>query len=194
VVTVAGDPYIEESPRGRRHTNVSPWAHAAFDDIPPLSRYPTLEILRSGPSYTIDTVRELLVRAEAIDLIVGADLASQLDTWHDRRGPYVNCVDVAHGAAGPGASIPSLEGWRWYEIAMQPVDLSSTFIRDMSLSDADLKKYLPAGVFLSCESPRLKSRHMAVRIFDLTEPQLNSWMSLTNRPASSTCSKPPKQR
>jgi hypothetical protein len=29
---------------------------------------------------------------------------------------------------------------------MQPVDLSSTFIRDMSLSDADLKKYLPAGV------------------------------------------------
>jgi nicotinic acid mononucleotide adenylyltransferase len=89
-------------------------------------------------------VRELLVRSEAIDLIVGADLATQLNTWHDAE-TLRELVDVGV-VPRPGASTSSLQGWRWYEIAMQPVDLSSTFIRDMSLSDADLKKYLPAGV------------------------------------------------
>jgi nicotinate-nucleotide adenylyltransferase len=142
VVTVAGDPYMK-SPRVDAAQQRLAMAHAAFDDIP-LVEVSDLEILRSGPSYTIDTVRELLVRAEAIDLIVGADLASQLDTWHDAEA-LRELVDVAI-VPRPGASISSLEGWRWYEIAMQPVDLSSTFIRDMSLSDVDLKKYLPAGV------------------------------------------------
>jgi nicotinate-nucleotide adenylyltransferase len=142
VVTVAGDPYMK-SPRVDPPNERLAMAHAAFDDIP-LVEVSDLEILRSGPSYTIDTVRELLVSAEAIDLIVGADLATQLNAWHDADA-LRELVEVAV-VPRPGASIPALEGWRWYEIAMQPVDLSSTFIRDMSLSDADLKKYLPAGV------------------------------------------------
>jgi nicotinate-nucleotide adenylyltransferase len=142
VVTVAGDPYLKGP-----HVNAADlrlaMAHAAFDDIP-LVEVSDLEIHRIGPSYTIDTVRELLVTSEAIDLIVGADLATQLNQWHDAEA-LRELVEVGV-VPRPGASMSSLEGWRWYEIAMQPVDLSSTFIRDMSLSDADLKKYLPAGV------------------------------------------------
>lgn len=142
VVTVAGDPYMK-SPRVDAADQRLAMAHAAFDGIP-LVEVSDLEIHRSGPSYTIDTVRELLVTGEAIDLIVGADLANQLNAWHDADA-LRELVEVAV-VPRPGASTTSLEGWRWYEIAMQPVDLSSTFIRDMSLSDADLKKYLPAGV------------------------------------------------
>jgi nicotinate-nucleotide adenylyltransferase len=142
IVTVAGDPYMKNS-----HVDSAPlrlaMAHAAFDDIP-LVDVSDLEIHRRGPSYTIDTVRELLLMSEAIDLIVGADLATQLNLWHDATA-LRELVEVAV-VPRPGASASSLEGWRWYEIAMQPVDLSSTFIRDMSLSDAELKKYLPAGV------------------------------------------------
>lgn len=142
VVTVAGDPYMKSPHVDAAELRLA-MAHAAFDDIP-LVEVSTLEIRRTGPSYTIDTVRELLVRSEAIDLIVGADLATQLNSWHD-AGTLRELVDVGV-VPRPGASTSSLEGWRWYEIDMQPVDLSSTFIRDMSLSDADLKKYLPAGV------------------------------------------------
>jgi nicotinate-nucleotide adenylyltransferase len=142
VVTVAGDPYMK-SPRVDAADQRLAMAHAAFDDIP-LVEVSDLEIHRSGPSYTTDTVRELLVNGEAIDLIVGADLATQLNAWHDADA-LRELVEVAI-VPRPGASTTSLVGWRWYEIAMQPVDLSSTFIRDMSLSDADLKKYLPAGV------------------------------------------------
>jgi nicotinate-nucleotide adenylyltransferase len=142
VVTVAGDPYMKNTRVDAAPDRLA-MAHAAFDNIP-LVEVSDLEIHRSGPSYTIDTVRQLLVTSEAIDLIVGADLASQLNKWRDSEA-LRELVEVAI-VPRPGASIHALEGWRWYEIAMQPVDLSSTFIRDMSLSDADLKKYLPAGV------------------------------------------------
>jgi nicotinate-nucleotide adenylyltransferase len=142
VVTVAGNPY-RKGPRVDSADRRLAMAHAAFDDIAQVE-VSDLEIHRRGPSYTIDTVRELLVMSEAIDLIVGADLAAQLDQWREADA-LRELVDVAV-VPRPGAPMSSLEGWRWYEIAMQPVDLSSTFIRDMSLSDADLKKYLPAGV------------------------------------------------
>jgi nicotinate-nucleotide adenylyltransferase len=142
VVTVAGDPYMKGAQVDAAQLRLA-MAHAAFDDIP-LVDVSDLEIRRSGPSYTIDTVRELLVTSEAIDLIVGADLATQLDSWHEADA-LRELVEVAV-VPRPGASMSSLARWRWYEVAMQPVDLSSTFIRDMSLSDADLKKFLPAGV------------------------------------------------
>jgi nicotinate-nucleotide adenylyltransferase len=142
VVTVAGDPYMKSPFVDAPEVRLA-MARAAFDDIP-LVEVSDLEIHRSGPSYTIDTVRELLVTAEAIDLIVGADLADQLNSWHDADA-LRELVQVGV-VPRPGASAILLQGWRWYEISMQPVDLSSTFVRDMSLSDADLKKYLPAGV------------------------------------------------
>jgi nicotinate-nucleotide adenylyltransferase len=142
VVTVAGDPYMKGSPLDAAELRLA-MAQAAFDDIP-LVEVSDLEIHRLGPSYTIDTVRELLATSEAIDLIVGADLAAQLNSWHDAE-TLRELVEVGV-VPRPGAPASLLEGWRWYEIAMQPVDLSSTFLRDMSLSDEDLKKYLPAGV------------------------------------------------
>lgn len=142
VVTVAGHPYLK-SPQVDAADLRLAMAHAAFDDIPGVE-VSDLEIHRAGPSYTIDTVRELLARAPAIDLIVGADLATQLNAWHD-ASTLRELVEVGV-VPRPGASMSSLQGWRWYEIAMQAVDLSSTFIRDMSLSDEDLKKFLPTGV------------------------------------------------
>jgi nicotinate-nucleotide adenylyltransferase len=142
VVTVAGDPYMK-TPRVDPADLRLAMAHAAFDDIP-LVEVSDLEIHRAGPSYTIDTVRELLVNAEAIDLIVGADLATQLNAWHEADA-LRELVEVGV-VPRPGAEVSPLEGWHWYKIAMHPVDLSSTFVRDMSLSDVDLKKYLPAGV------------------------------------------------
>jgi nicotinate-nucleotide adenylyltransferase len=142
VVTVAGQPY-------RKGLNVLSadvrlaMAHAAFDDIA-LVEVSDMEIRRQGPSYTVETVRELLVNSDAVDLIVGADLASQLNEWHE-ADELRQLVEVGV-VPRPGSSSQPPTGWRHYEIDMQPVDLSSTFIRDMSLSDTDLKNYLPESV------------------------------------------------
>ena len=64
------------------------------------------EVERSGPSYTIDTLRR--VRAElgadaAIVFLMGADQLMHLDSWHDWRALF----DLAHigVAARPGYSL-----------------------------------------------------------------------------------------
>lgn len=142
VVTVAGEPY-QKGPRVLDAAVRLAMAHAAFDQIP-LVDVSDMEIRRSGPSYTIDTVRELEAGARALDLIVGADLAAQLDAWHEAAA--LKALVEVGVVPRPGSSITPPIGWRHYEIAMQPVDLSSTFIRDMSLSDTDLHSFLPESV------------------------------------------------
>ncbi len=142
VVTVAGQPYRKGLDVLSAEVRLA-MAHAAFDDIA-LVEVSDMEIRRHGPSYTVDTVRELLVNSDAVDLIVGADLASQLNEWHEAN-ELRQLVDVGV-VPRPGSSSQPPAGWRHYEIDMQPVDLSSTFIRDMSLSDTDLKNYLPESV------------------------------------------------
>ena len=126
-------------------------AHAAFDDLA-LVNVSDLEIRRTGPSYTIDTVRELLDEADEVDLIVGADLATQLGNWHEAAA-LQELVAVAI-VPRPGSVSVAPEGWRWYEIPMNPVDLSSTFIRAMTPGRENLRKFLPANVIPLFEGAR----------------------------------------
>jgi nicotinate-nucleotide adenylyltransferase len=142
IVTVAGDPYLKSPDVHSAELRLA-MAHAAFDDIP-LVEVSDMEILRSGPSYTVDTVRELLVNESSLDLIVGADLASHLNEWHEAEA-LRELVEVAI-VPRPGSSVHLPDGWRGYEISMRPVDLSSTFIRSMGTSNENLKNFLPAGV------------------------------------------------
>jgi hypothetical protein len=46
----------------------------------------------------------------------------------------------------PGGSAATLEGWDSYEIEMDPVDLSSTFIREIPFGPEILREYVPAAV------------------------------------------------
>jgi nicotinate-nucleotide adenylyltransferase len=149
-VTVAGDPYFKPSGVDPAALRLA-MAHAAFDDLP-LVQVSDLEIRRKGPSYTIDTVRELLEDADALDLIVGADLAAQLDQWHgaDALRELVRVAIVPR----PGSSSSAPEGWRCYEIDMQPVDLSSTFIREMDPRAKNLFDFIPASVIPLFEEAR----------------------------------------
>ncbi len=150
LVTVAGDPYL-------KNTDVRPaalrlaMAHAAFDDLA-LVDVSDLEIRRRGPSYTVDTVRELLEGVDAVDLIVGADLATQLDRWHEAEA-LRELVSVGI-VPRPGSPSVAPEGWQCYEIPMDPVDLSSTFIREMIPGFENLGEFLPAGVIPLFEGAR----------------------------------------
>jgi len=63
VVTVAGDPYQKSDTRTIRDAEERlALARAAFAEVP-LVTVSDLEVRRTGPSYTIDTVRELLADA-----------------------------------------------------------------------------------------------------------------------------------
>jgi len=141
-VTVAGDPYLKGegvSSAGKRLT----MAHAAFDGLA-FVEVSDREVRRPGPTYTVDTVRELLELAEAVDLIVGADLAGQLDHWREAER-LRELVEVGI-VPRPGSPSVAPAGWRSYEIPMEPVDLSSTYLRGLDPADPRLAKFLPERV------------------------------------------------
>jgi len=151
-VTVAGEPYFKAPGIAPASLRLA-MARAAFSGLDRV-RVSDREIRREGPSYTIDTVRELRSEGDfdVIDLIVGADLAPQLDDWHEAAALR---EEVGVGVVPrPGSATTLPKGWRAYEIPMEPVDLSSTFIRNIVTSDQDLSRYLPAAVIPLFEEAR----------------------------------------
>jgi nicotinate-nucleotide adenylyltransferase len=91
------------------------------------------EIRRGGPTYTVNTLEEILAEQPdtEIFLIVGADTAQRLDTWHRASEVVslstiviVNRDDVTNTASG------FLHDARVVNVSMEPVDVSSSAIRD----------------------------------------------------------------
>jgi nicotinate-nucleotide adenylyltransferase len=151
-VTVAGDPYLKRLDGDVRDAAVRlAMARAAFGDLD-LVEVSDREIVRDGPSYTIDTVRELLNDFDEVDLIVGADLAEQLDRWHD--ADELRTLVRVGVVPRPGAKTVVPDGWVSYEIPMEPVDLSSSYVRGLVPTSDNLREFVPEKVIPLLQSAR----------------------------------------
>jgi nicotinate-nucleotide adenylyltransferase len=141
------------------------------------------ELARPGPSYTVETLRQLRMELGAdrpLVLLIGTDQLERLDTWHD----WEQLIDLAHlGVVAreghPAALKPSLEQFRerhlgsagdavrrpagvLVPIAMTPVDCSSTRIRALLRDttrpiDASLAGMLASEVLAYIQIHRLYS-------------------------------------
>jgi nicotinate-nucleotide adenylyltransferase len=129
LLVVANDPWQKAgrgvSPAEDRYAMVA----AAVRDRPSLEAS-RLEIDRGGPSYTIDTVRQLARTEPGTELfvVVGADVVATLDSWHepDALADLVTLAVVGR----PGAPPPVLPGgWRGVRVDSDPVDVSATELR-----------------------------------------------------------------
>jgi nicotinate-nucleotide adenylyltransferase len=89
-----------------------------------------VEIDRGGPSYTVDTVRELLTATPSTRpfVIVGADVAAELETWQqvDELRKAVTLVVVDRGGVGSGQDPP---GWQVERLRIPALDISSSQLR-----------------------------------------------------------------
>lgn len=94
------------------------------------------EILRAGPSYTVDTLRELHGEhpGSVFFLVIGQDQAARLPTWHawDEVVRLATiCVaarpDVPGAAPSPASVAPQTTGYRQLDFPQQSV--SATDIR-----------------------------------------------------------------
>jgi nicotinate-nucleotide adenylyltransferase len=89
-----------------------------------------MEIDRGGPSYTIDTVRQLLAEEPGarLTLVVGSDVVAGLDTWHQEKAlrDLVTLAVVGRPGADPADPPP---GWRAVTVPAAPCDVSSTELR-----------------------------------------------------------------
>jgi nicotinate-nucleotide adenylyltransferase len=89
-----------------------------------------LEIDRGGPSYTADTVRQLAEAEPGAELflVVGADVAAELGTWHrvEELVKAVTLVVVERGGVRAG---PLRGGWRVRKVAIPALEISSSDLR-----------------------------------------------------------------
>ena len=109
-----------------------------------------LEVKRGGPSYTVDTLRELHARTPEDDLtfIVGGDIALGLPSWHEPEAVLgLARLAVAERSGSGREEITTLLAERFGEAAapvffdMPRLDISSSQIR-RRVAQADPIRYL----------------------------------------------------
>jgi nicotinate-nucleotide adenylyltransferase len=131
-------------------------ARLAFDGLA-RTVVDTREIDRPGPTYTLDTLRELQQeRPDAqLVLIVGADQALALPRWHGFSVILsIAIISVANRATSTGPSglfdpqalAPLPPGARFEQLQIPPMDISATDIRARAARGDDLGALVPPAV------------------------------------------------
>jgi len=123
----------------------------------------SIEVERAGPSYTVDTLRELHSREpdSELYLIVGGDVAAGLPTWREpeqvlslarlavakRRGTPRSSIDQALGSLSGGEETAFFE--------MPTIEISSTDIRDRVGRGEPITYLVPDAVATYIDEHRL---------------------------------------
>ncbi len=112
-----------------------------------------IETCRSGPSYTIDTVRELRAQRPGVDwhLVIGQDQYAGFHTWHGWEELLgLVTLAVANRAANrpeaPLSAGPQLPGVPHEAVALPMMNISSTDIRARLASGQGIADLVPAPV------------------------------------------------
>ena len=109
-----------------------------------------LELDRTGPSYTADTVHELLASNPDVFLylVVGADVAGELDTWQrvDEIRDVVTLVIVDRGGVASG---PDPAGWKVERLRIPGLDISSSELRQR-LAEGRTVQFLIPDAAIRC--------------------------------------------
>jgi nicotinate-nucleotide adenylyltransferase len=105
------------------------------------------EVERPGPSYTVDSVRELRAELPAAELfvIVGADQFRSFGGWRDPEGILEHARLVVMNR--PGESEPPVDtDPRVLRVPVRQIDVSSTDVRERVCAGADPSPMVPDGV------------------------------------------------
>jgi len=109
----------------------------AFADVPRIS-VDTQEIERTGPSYSVDTLRHIANEEPGAELflLMGADQAAALTTWHDWQAILqlaIICVATRAQQSNNGALFDAekLFPERFLHLSMPATPVSATRIRSM---------------------------------------------------------------
>lgn len=117
-----------------------------------------IELERSGPSYTLDTVKALSAAHPHTEwvLIVGADQYASLHTWVDWRELLGRVVlAVANRPGALPALHPEVLAFPHRAVPLPMLDISSTDVRQRTQHGADISALVPPEVARYIESHRL---------------------------------------
>lgn len=107
----------------------------------------TIEMDRDGPSYTVDTLRELSARspADELNLVIGVDQVREFDSWRDpheilKLAKLIMMTRDGHDAADKAAPHVSRI------VHVTRVDISSTLIRGRVAAGESIRYLVPDQV------------------------------------------------
>lgn len=135
----------------------------------PNFRVSTIEILRNGPSYAVDTIdalkREYPSNTEFY-FILGADAALELSTWHNAQELIEKCNFIAATREGTDIDIKTLESQfsksaigHIQKIKTPKIEISSTDIRNKIKQGQSIKYLLPDTVEAYIRKENLYNEH-----------------------------------
>ena len=117
----------------------------AVADVPGVT-VSDVELRRGGPSYMVDTLREL--RRDGPDdelvLILGEDAAAGLDTW-DRADELRGLAELVV-VCRPGVDAVLPAGWELERVEIPAAEISSTEVREIAARGEDLSELVPEAV------------------------------------------------
>ncbi len=113
-----------------------------------------LELEREGPIYTSETLAVLTRRHPDVrwHLIVGADAAAQLPTWHDAGRVVRDAALVVVTRPGFPAALDGLRAWlgtaaaRLHQVEAPGLAVSSSEIRERVAAGRSIRYVVPGGV------------------------------------------------
>jgi nicotinate-nucleotide adenylyltransferase len=141
----AGDPWQKRGLVWAPAADRLAMVEAAIEGIDGLEVCP-IEVDRTGPSYTADTLEALSDPGRELFLAVGADVAATMSTWAgvERIPELATLVVVDRAGAGDGASPPGR--WRVEHVAIPQLDVSSTELRARAARGWPVDGLVPPGV------------------------------------------------
>lgn len=160
VLVVAGDPWQKRGAVVASAADRLAMTRAAVDGLDEADgrngiEVSALEVERSGPTYTIDTLRAFSAADRELFLIVGSDVAARLDTWHraDEVRTAATLVVVsrenATSVSGPGSLV---------HLPIPRLDVSSTELRTRVANGEPIDGLVPAGAVRVIRERRLYTR------------------------------------
>ncbi|MCY3749321.1 MAG: nicotinate-nucleotide adenylyltransferase [Chloroflexi bacterium] len=126
-----------------------------------------IDIERPGPSYMVDTLRELTVRHPGADLflVLGADALGELPAWREADGILAAAQIIAVPRPGHAAEIPPEvlalhpgADRRIHRHRMPPVDIAASRIRASRARGRSVDAWVPPAVAEYIAARRLYSR------------------------------------
>jgi nicotinate-nucleotide adenylyltransferase len=109
------------------------------------------EIRRAGPTYTIDTLRELQREIPGgggepqLFLVIGADQLQAFTTWHEWAA-IARIATLCVARRGPAAGLTRVAGATVVELQLPDLPESGTDIRRKAARGEDISSLVPPGV------------------------------------------------
>jgi nicotinate-nucleotide adenylyltransferase len=154
LLVVAGDPWQK---RGRVVASAEDrlaLVAAAVEGIEGLEAS-ALEVQRSGPSVTADTLEVLARPGRELFLLLGADAVANMGTWKRLEETRELATVVVVERAGDVHTEPPGPGWRFQRLDIPRLDISSSDLRDRLAASRPIDGLVPPAVVRTIEERHL---------------------------------------